>query len=263
MRRPGFSRVVILVAMISIWLPVAAAAGTSKPTVTLKFPSTHVSAGKPFPLAYSSSNLPKNAHLSLQIQVGTNHVWKGVELLKGLSGTAVAPGVPVGVYPYHTVAWLGSRVLAISTPISVYSYGLLQFITVCNVGVQAGNCGNGTTQVGTTIFTYQYDTWPGANSFPGVNVIKLPNTSCRWATWVVAATSGGNGPQPGVTGTIQVVQSKSAPQTFVINDGQIKQFNVFYDGGPLYVNEWSSVGNGNEYLYWNGSFSCYTLNGLR
>jgi hypothetical protein len=230
-------------------------------SVNFNIPISRVSAANRFQVKYSSKYLPRTSSLLLQWEVGTAHVWKTVQKLKGTSGTADAPGVSTGKYVYRIDAQADHRAISFSVDRLLFAYGNIPFLTFCialnqapgGVGSNDGlGCRDGNIQIGSTDYTYAAndDQWVTYPSY--AELVNVSKSTCR----SVSISFG----DPNDSSYVQIVQSSSNPETSSAGDNAVAQAKLPLDGGPWILN--AAEGSGESNIYFNGTLSCYSITGL-
>jgi hypothetical protein len=240
----------------------AAPAVAAKPSVTLKFANAHISHTTQPVVDYSSKNVPSGSRFELQRQFGSAHVWKGVQVLPGRSGSAKSAKVQMGRYAYRIQVHHGGKVIATARTATLYSYGLVPLTNLCNEDSSkvfvdnTDGCQTSTVQVGGTVFTYLIDADPPAPPQYEQDVTVAARTSCRSISLQWALD---NNAQPSDTAQVEVVQASADPQTASVAQGRIGSKTMKLDGGPWDLNL-SSTNSDNEYA--NASLSCWSASAL-
>jgi hypothetical protein len=244
-----------VLALSAAWLPAAQATARVRPSVTFSFVADRVTQNTKLHLSYADKHLPRRSVIYLQWQVGTRHVWQNVEKIR-TARTASAPGVQIGRYDYRLLVVSNGKAVAASATRDLYSYGKIPWATLCSDYGNFGPCAPpATVQIGTTVFTYVYESSEPPSYPTYENFLQLPDTSCKTMT-VQFATSDTNA---GDYAYLQLVQSKTAAQYGQTPEGTIGSTTFRMDGGPFYLNDAESVGYS---MFFNGSAICYTRNGL-
>ncbi|HYK33929.1 MAG TPA: hypothetical protein VEV63_18295 [Streptosporangiaceae bacterium] len=260
-----------VIAASAMALSQAAPAGASpmsasaKPRVSFSFKKVRISTSQRPAIQYTSANLPSGSKLALQRQFGTARVWKNVVLLKGSSGSARAPKVQMGRYKYRIRAYRNARTVVLSSTRLLYSFGRVPLTNICNdantnsnVTMNAANgCQTQTVQVNGMVFTYLIRDAPQAPPNYNQDITFGVNTTCRSATFQFSMD---NNAQPSDTANIELVQSRSDPQTKSVGSGQIAYAFFHFDGGPWDL-DLSDTNFDWEYV--NGHLSCWSASGLR
>lgn len=261
-----------VVAASAMALGQAAPAGASptsasaKPRVSFSFKHVRISTSQRPAIRYSSANLPSGSKLALQRQFGTAHVWKNVVLLKGRSGTARAPKVQMGKYRYRVRVDRNRRTVVLSSTKLLYSFGKIPLANICNDSYNNSNvsmsdtngCQTQTVQVNGMVFTYLIQDYPPASPNYDQDITFGVNTSCRSITFQFSMD---NNATSSDTASIELVQSKSDPQTKQVGAGQIAYAFFHLDGGPWDLD--LSETNTETAEYVNGRVSCWSASGLR
>ena len=240
----------------------AAPAVAAKPSVTLKFANAHISHASQPVVDYSSKNVPSGSRLELERQFGSAHVWKGIQVLPGRSGSAKSAKVQMGRYAYRIQVHHGGKVIATARTATLYSYGLVPLANLCNEDTSkvfvdnTDGCQTQTVQVGGTVFTYLIDADPPAPPQYEQDVTVAARTSCRSISLQWALD---NNAQPSDTAQVEVVQASADPQTAKVAQGRIGSKTMKLDGGPWDLNL-SSTNSDNEYAI--ASLSCWSATAL-
>ena len=237
-------------------------AATAKPSVALKFANAHISHTSQVTVDWTSKNVPSGSRFELERQFGSAHVWKGIQVLPGRSGSAKSAKVQMGRYAYRIQAHHSGRVVATSNTATLYSYASVPLTNLCNEGnshVQVNDtngCDTNTVQVGGTVFTYLIQDGPPPPPQYDQDVTVSARTSCRsislqWALDNNAPTAD--------SAQVQIVQASADPQTAKVAQGRIGSKTMTLDGGPWDLNL-SASNFDNEYV--NASLSCWSATGL-
>jgi hypothetical protein len=120
----------------------------------------------------------------------------------------------------------------------------------------ANGCQTQTVQVNGTIFVYLISDFPQAPPNFDQDITFGTNTSCRTITLNFSMD---NNAQSTDTAHVQVVQTKSDPQSKSVAAGHIGNAFFKLDGGPWDLN--LSATDDEEYV--NGYLSCYSAGGIR
>jgi hypothetical protein len=251
-----------LTAQAALAAPAAPAAPAAKPSVTLKFANAHISHTSQPVVDWTSKNVPSGSRFQLQRQFGSAHVWKGVQVLSGRSGSAKSAKVQMGRYAYRIQVHRSGKVIATSSTATLYSYAAIPLTNLCNEDtstvyvVDTNGCEPNTVQVGGTVFTYLIEDEPPAPPQYDQDVKVGARTSCRsislqWALDNNAPTSD--------SAQVEVVQATADPQTAKIGQGKVGSKTMSLAGGAWYLNLSDSNGD-NEYV--NATLSCWSANAL-
>ena len=261
-------RATIAVAAAAVVLGLAAPAAwagpavAARPSVTLKFANAHISHTSPPVVDWTSRNVPSGARFELQRQFGSAHVWKGVQVLPGKSGSRNSAKVQMGRYAYRIQVHHGGKIIATSGTATLYSYGLVPLANLCNEDTSkvfvdnTDSCQTQTVQVGGTVFTYLINADPPAPPQYEQDVTVAARTSCRSISLQWALD---NNAQPSDTAQVEVVQASADPQTAKVAQGRIGSKTMKLDGGPWDLNL-SSTNSDNEYVI--ASLSCWSATAL-
>jgi hypothetical protein len=240
----------------------AAPAAAARPSVTLKFANAHISHTSPPVVDWASKNVPSGSRFELERQFGSAHVWKGIQVLPGKSGSRNSAKVQMGRYAYRIQVHHGGKVIATSGTATLYSYGLVPLANLCNEDTSkvfvdnTDGCQTQTVQVGGTVFTYLIDADPPAPPQYEQDVTVAARTSCRSISLQWALD---NNAQPSDTAQVEVVQASADPQTAKVAQGRIGSKTMKLDGGPWDLNL-SSTNSDNEYAI--ASLSCWSATAL-
>ncbi len=234
-----------------------------KPKVSFSFKANKITSTTKPVIKYAATGLPAGSTLELQRQFGTSHVWKGVTALRGHSGTASTGKVQMGEYKYRIKVDHKGKTVIISATKTLFSYGRVPLTNICNdenhnskiVVNDANGCQTQTVQVNGTIFVYLISDFPQAPPNFDQDITFGTNTSCRTITLNFSMD---NNAQSTDTAHVQVVQTKSDPQSKSVGAGKIGNAFFKLDGGPWDLN--LSATNDEEYV--NGYLSCYTAGGI-
>ena len=245
-----------LVGAVLAVLLLAPEAGAEAPGVVLTIPANRVTADHAFVVRYRALDVPAGSVLYLQKQEGTARVWKSIKAWKSTSGSALAPGVPLGMWTYRIIAVHAGRVLAASEPRVLYAYGNVPLGVICR---GHGVCTTPHTEVvATHAFTWVtgIDT-TFATEYPKFYAILNANsTTCRSAVLEFASQ------RPTTPGTgktyIELLQASSDPQEASTGPNSVGVLRATLDGGPWYVEVSDTQGKG---VVVNGTWSCYTPTG--
>ena len=264
-------RATIAVAAAAVVLGLAAPAApaawagpavAARPSVTLKFANAHISHTSPPVVDWTSKNVPSGARFELQRQFGSAHVWKGIQVLPGKSGSKNSAKVQMGRYAYRIQVHHGGKIIATSGTATLYSYGLVPLANLCNEDTSkvfvdnTDGCQTQTVQVGGTVFTYLIDADPPAPPQYEQDVTVAARTSCRSISLQWALD---NNAQPSDTAQVEVVQASADPQTAKVAQGRIGSKTMKLDGGPWDLNL-ASTNSDNEYAI--ASLSCWSATAL-
>ena len=198
----------------------------------------------------------------MQRQFGSAHVWKGIQVLPGRSGSAKSAKVQMGRYAYRIQVHHGGKVIATARTATLYSYGLVPLANLCNEDTSkvfvdnTDGCQTQTVQVGGTVFTYLIDADPPAPPQYEQDVTVAARTSCRSISLQWALD---NNAQPSDIAQVEVVQASADPQTAKVAQGRIGSKTMKLDGGPWDLNL-SSTNSDNEYAI--ASLSCWSATAL-
>lgn len=241
------------IALVNVTVAVAA----PRPAASLGIPTQQVNAGTPFTITFSSTRLPSGTVLYLQKQVGTAHVWQVASKLRGTAGTATVSGALMGVHKYRLAALQRNRVVAVSAPKPLYSYGPVTMTTICRA-IQIP-CSSGVETIGPTLYEYAEGPNAPGNTYPEWEqngTFKANHTTCRSATITFAFY---RVPASG-RAYVRLLQARSEPQeAATMSPTEVGTFNVTFDEGPWYLSNATSNGSN---VVMNGTFSCYTPTGL-
>ena len=230
--------------------------------MTLKFANAHISHTTQPVVDYSTKNVPSGSRLELERQFGSAHVWKGIQVLPGRSGSAKSAKVQMGRYAYRIQVHHGGKVIATARTATLYSYGLVPLTNLCNEDSSkvfvdnTDGCQTQTVQVGGTVFTYLIQADPPAPPDYEQDVTVAARTSCRSISLQWALD---NNAQPSDIAQVEVVQASADPQTATVAQGRIGSKTMKLDGGPWDLNL-SSTNSDNEYA--NASLSCWSASAL-
>jgi len=253
-----------LVAMLTISAGLVVAGGpamASTPTVSFSFAHRRVTQNTTLHLTVSSAHLPRNTTLYLQRDFGTNHVFKNVEKVPHNAGTT-APGVAMGAYKYRIVAIHGGSRIATSTVKRLWSYGPVTAGQLCNRSTDTDfedSCSSGTVQVGSKVYSYHAYDYEGNTGPGGSASVIATRSSCRSAhiTYAVSNDSAsGNGTTSMGTSITQTSADMQQSSTAVGNVGSTT-FKISSRAWDLEF--WTDTGS--SYVYWNGTFSCFSPSG--
>ena len=254
-----------------------ASAGALTPQVRASFSFTvvKVDSGTQINASYQVLGARVGSQLIFEREFGSKKVWKPVarfRLTRLRSANVSLPGDSIGAYLYRAQVLTHGKVVAQTPNRSLFSYGSVSLLTICS-GASDGNglnCGTNSVQLQNSIL-YNYEDWTQSSSTaaPGTSELKFPNTSCRTGSLTIESGYSDT-TNPGEVSTVQIAQSASDPQLINIPDTSQAVFNFNLDGGPFVIDDWYTGGQppdlGNNFsvdLYYSGTFSCYTLNGLR
>jgi hypothetical protein len=266
MRRRGIA--LLLVSTFVVTVATTSASAVSHPMLKLFVAAGgRVNAGKGFTVTYNSSGVPSGTTVFLQHQVGTAHVWKSVAARRAPSGVIHAPGITIGKYLYRLFATVGKKPVS-SAAVSLYSYGSVSLLTVCNAlnnlgdvnnfGQSNAQCGSGTTQIGSGDYTYVASDTEYGDQYPTYGwFMKAPRSTCRSATLTFADNDQPNG----TTYYVQMIQSKTGPESASTPPQTIGTFKPRLDGGSWILNI-SHTDSGGYTIVMNGHFSCYSISGI-
>jgi hypothetical protein len=253
------------VAVVGLTAPAvlaAPAAPAARPSVTLKFARAHISHTSPPVVEWTSKNVPSGSRFQLQRQFGSAHVWKGIQVLSGRSGSAKSAKVEMGRYAYRIQVHRSGKVIATSSTATLYSYAPIPLTNLCNENtttvyvLDTNGCQPQTVQVGGTVFTYLIQDEPPGPPQYNQDVKVGARTSCRS---ISLQWSLDNNAQPSDTAQVEVVQASADPQTARIGQGKIGSKTMSLAGGAWYLDLSDSNGD-NEYV--NASLSCWSTNAL-
>jgi hypothetical protein len=262
----GRATIAVAAAVVVLGLAAPAAwagpAVAARPSVTLKFANAHISHTSPPVVDWTSKNVPSGARFELQRQFGSAHVWKGIQVLPGKSGSRNSAKVQMGRYAYRIQVHHGGKIIATSGTATLYSYGLVPLANLCNEDTSkvfvdnTDGCQTQTVQVGGTVFTYLIEADPPAPPQYEQDVTVAARTSCRSISLQWALD---NNAQPSDTAQVEVVQASADPQTAKVAQGRIGSKTMKLDGGPWDLNL-SSTNSDNEYAI--ASLSCWSATAL-
>ena len=167
-----------------------------------------------------------------------------------------APGIQMGKYGYRLAIVKPHKAPIYSRGRNVFSYGTVSFAAICDSPkVRSDGCGPGTTQVGSTVFSYAGVFGDFANkTYPTYyEPLSVPRTTCRsvalrWSEY------GGSGPT-----YVQIVQSATDPQAASAAPDVVGTMDAHLDGGPWILDVAS---DGSVDIAVNGTFNCYTSTGF-
>jgi hypothetical protein len=260
----GVSRafmIVIATALIAQVGLFSDAGAVTHSSVTWNFTSVRVNTGTPVAATLSFSGLPGGAKVIFERQFGTKKVMRAVERLS-VSGTGsqnvTLPQVPMGSYSYQVVATRANGKLILRTAMRrLFSYGTVPLSVLCNVPKSTFNngCGAGTVQVGSNLF--QYEMTGNSNGYRppqyGTDVI-FPASGCRSITLTFALSS--TNAQVNEIAYIQIIQTTLDPAMGSTPVGTVGTLTATLDGGPFYIENASTNGDG---VYYNGSAICWSV----
>ena len=236
---------------------VTGALAAPRPTTSLGIPTDQVTAGASFTITFSSTKLPPGTVLALQKQVGTAHVWQIAAKLRGTTGTATVSGTLIGIHEYRLEAFRKNRVIAVSAPKRLYSYGPVTMTTICRA-IQIP-CSSGIETIGSTLYEYAEGPNAPGNTYPEWEqngTFKADHTTCRSAAITFAFYKV---PASG-RAYVRLLQASAEPQeATTMASTEVGTFDVVFDGGPWYLS--NATTNGSNVVM-NGTFSCYTPTGL-
>lgn len=222
-----------------------------------------------------SVTAPTGSKLVFQRTFGTTSLYKTIKTLTRFRSSAFSvalPSVPVGFFEYRILIQDSGRLLYTSPKNVLHSYGPVAFSTICSEMVGgSGGCNPGSVQLGnSSVFTYQASTIASATAAPGTNEFTFSNLSCRYGDLEVAVGLS-QATNSGLTATIQVAEAAQDPQLSTVSDTTTALFHFKLNRGAVYIDDWYSggsataadgYGENDEYVWFSGSFDCYTLNGL-
>lgn len=240
----------------------APAASAARPSVTLKFANAHISHTAQPVVEWSSKNVPAGSRFQLQRQFGSAHVWKGIQVLSGRSGSARSARVEMGRYGYRIQVHHSGKIVATSSTATLYSYASIPLTNLCNEDtstvyvLDTNGCQTQTVQVGGTVFTYLIEDEPPGPPQYDQDVKVGARTSCRSISLQWALD---NNAQPSDTAQVEVVQASADPQTARIGQGKIGSKTMSLAGGAWFL-DLSDSNVDNEYV--NASLSCWSTNAL-
>jgi len=240
----------------------AAPAPAARPSVTLKFASAHISHTSQPVVEWASKNVPSGSRFQLQRQFGSAHVWKGIQVLSGRSGSAKSAKVQMGRYAYRIQVHRSGKVIATSNTATLYSYASIPLTNLCNENtstvyvLDTNGCQPQTVQVGGTVFTYLIEDEPPGPPQYDQDVKVGARTSCRS---ISLQWSLDNNAQPSDTAQVEVVQASADPQTARIGQGKIGSKTMSLAGGAWYLDLSDSNGD-NEYV--TATLSCWSTTAL-
>ncbi len=255
--RWGAAIVVSVGAGVALGLPPAGAAGAR---VTLSALSSRVDAGAPITFEVSAPGTSHRLGIALERQFGPRHEWRPVARVRaGASLQVSTAGLGMGRYVYRAVVMDGSRAVARSGLVTVFSYGKVSLPELARRSQEThvGNWGTGSIPVGGSPFTWQSN--ETGNDGPGQAAsITAQNSSCRsidlqFAVSDVAVQHGGVG-QVGA----ELTQTSSAPQNSNGSAGLVNAANFTIDSPSWQVDLWASYG---VEVYFTGTLSCWSPTG--
>ena len=240
-------------------LPInAERANAAGPKLQLKLLNAHLEHGQHLDFDYTVSGVGAAPMIFLQRTFGTAHVWKSVVRLSHLAGSAEAPTAPQGVYKYRLHVANKGRVW--TSPVeSAYFYGHVSLLAICNsYKLQNNNmtCGTGTEQVGGKDYAYAANDAFNVQ-YPNYTLSMQANsTTCRRAVITFAGQTNG-----GYDVYLQMIQSRSDPESAIASKNAIGTFRAALDGGAWILNM-SQDSGGYVEVYMNGYFDCYSPTGF-
>ena len=252
-----------------------AGAASSKVKASFEFTTDNVNAGSPISASFQVSGVRPGSQLIFEREFGLQRTWKPVarfHLTTSHNSNLSLPSDPIGDYLYRLQVVTRGKVVDQTPNRSLFSYGNVSFATICS-GASGGsgvNCGTNSVQLQNSI-VYNYEDWTNTYSTaaPGSNELSFPRTSCRSGSLTIE-TGYADTTNPGEVSTVQIAQSASDPQLVNVPDTSQAILNFNLDGGPFVIDDWYTGGDGGigfgadwVALYYSGTFSCYTLNGLR
>lgn len=244
-----------------------AIAKTPPPKVNLKIGGTLAQGtfGKPVPFSFTAAHIPAGAHVVLQDQVGTKHVWKTVKVLKGSAGKGTVSAGPVGKYLWRVVVLSKKNkgLTSVKRLITIYQDGL-PIVNICGeYGNYTGlNCQNTEAiTVGTVPFVWFIDQ---SVSLQPTQLFSISKSTCRHVDLIFGIRSQDYAERPGNTVTLTLAQSVAAPVTVTAALDVPGTLSADIDHGPWSVTGSSSVkiqNAGGAEVYIGGTMSCYTATG--
>jgi hypothetical protein len=248
---------------ISILAMSLAAAATTGPTGKLTFATNRVNSGAPVAFRYHFTNVVPGSTLHVQRQFGTAKVWENIALFKLHTdqdqGQGTFPELPQGSFAYRVFITHNDKWVWYGGKPEVYSYADVSFGVICD-GMTGSNCGSGTGQVGSTVFSYVADPLVPAR-YPQYNQFgSQSHTTCRSGIISFAGdfTSG--------IAYAEVLRSDADAQVASAAAGTIGALHATFDGGAWILDLSTSQGTdftgGANSVWVNGVFDCYTPTGL-
>lgn len=237
------------------------ASASSSPTATFSFVTNRVTHGQSPTINYSLSGVPRGASVHVQRDFGTQHVFKNIATLTGKSGSVSLPGVPMGRYRYRIRITADKKAIGTSAVHKLYSYTTVTVDQMCGLyddSVQfRSGCNDGTIQVGSTVYAYAVYAEEG-NEAPDQDAdLVVQNSSCRSVN-ITYALSNDQQQNGATTVGAELAQSSADPQETNTSTGSIGVLSA-----PISSPNWDLVfySAGGHTVFWNGSFSCWTLTG--
>jgi serine/threonine protein kinase len=223
--------------------------GSSAPaagTATLTGVTTQVDVGAAPSFTYSAQDVPAGDSVVLQRTFG--QAYADVTPLTGANGPVTAPALDtMGKYSFRVAIESNGSVLSASTPVPVEAYGSVPLVPL--------NEGNGTVQVGNRLFSYTDQ--GGVSNYPQYEQHQTWDSStCRSITVQFAEDTAGQ--QNHGTAYLEFVQTSSDAVYSSAAPATVKAVTVPLDGGPLYMNMSSTVGDDIDFT---ATGSCYTPSG--
>jgi hypothetical protein len=247
-------RFAVAVAVAGVLVPSAGAASAqaaARPLAALKVSAIQVETGAKFTATYSVGHIPLHSKVLLQRTFGTARAWKTEKVLiaktlKAKYSGAIAVTAPVmGSYGYRVEVVSSKSKALVAAGRTVHVFGDVPLATILNVTTS-------TEQIGTSLFRYAtYSSSEYGNRF-----LHFDSTTCRSATFAIAADAGGNG------GSVSVVQETADPFTLPVGAGLTASGTVLLSGNAadftLIDNRYNSY---NRFTYANGTMNCWTPTG--
>jgi hypothetical protein len=232
--------------------------------------SAKLTAGNPVRFTYSVRGAPRKAVVVFQRRAAGGG-WRTTKTLRSRSGNGVAPPLSIGDYTVRVAVLKSGRVEAAKRR-QVLVYGDIPFTNLCDASnVEWGNsdsgCDSSTSQVGQFLFqsAANFDAPGSSNSTaPALNLTITPSTSCRSLHLDFGESNADAQHAGGSTMITQsVIQSQTPPTDTTFAGGALQHIDLTLDGGPVQItDESSTAGDGTLEVLENGTFNCYTSNGV-
>ncbi|HEV3323791.1 MAG TPA: hypothetical protein VG147_16565 [Solirubrobacteraceae bacterium] len=243
----------------------ALAYAAAEPSVLLSIPAS-VSTGTPATVTWKVAGRPAGARVALQRAMGSRHVFRTLKMLGSSMGSSTLPSYGLGSYTFRVIV-IGSRgrLLAQSVTRTLRVYGTVPLAALCpaltfdedfNFG-----CSTGVVQASGHVFEYVAKV---AMDNEGHQTVALtsPQTTCRS---IGLQFVGGVGGESYVKSyTVALVQTSLDATQVTGTPGELEQMTANLDGGPWQLNTQANrpYGAGSLTLFFNGTASCYSANGI-
>ena len=215
---------------------------TRRPEVSFKFAASHIDAGTGPTISYTAAGVPRGGKVLVQRSYGRK--LKTVKSVPAGTGTITLPAVGQGKYTYRLAITDSSGETVASSEHKLYAYADVTLATFLEDSTS-------TVQIGDHVFRYVISSRNDRDE-----IIKVNGSSCDQFTMDVGAdTSYYDDTNPT---TISVIQERADVQSFNVSPNSTSQATIGLAKGAWQVN---AAGDGEYYIYLNGTLSCYTPSG--